>query len=225
MYLGVLMSRIWFSPILASTPEKGIRLARENQFSLILFDGDVTVTELHSAMRLIKTEDSLKDLPLVVFIAADNPAKYDALLIKSCSAVLTKPLDLSIVHQVLSRLSGLPRTTQRVAVKMSVYLEIVKKKPGKVLASVNLSESGIYLRTLEPLPEKTLLHIKFTLPHDTEVIELYAEVVRTLSLGVQPDSEPGMALRFVDVPKGALLKIRNFVQWEVTGDLEWNSNI
>ena len=41
MYLGVLMNRIWFSPVLASTPDEGIRLARKESFSLILFDGDV----------------------------------------------------------------------------------------------------------------------------------------------------------------------------------------
>jgi len=34
-----------------------------------------------------------------------------------------------------------------------------------------------------------------------------------------------MGLRFVDIPQEILLKLRNFIQWEMIGDLEWNSGI
>jgi uncharacterized protein (TIGR02266 family) len=147
------------------------------------------------------------------------------LLSQGCTAVLTKPLDLAIMYGVLARLSGQPRNTTRITVKMRVHVEIAEGTPEKELASVNMSEGGLYLRTLHPLPEGALIHIKFTLPHDTEIISLTAEVVRTFPLGAQFDCEPGMGLRFIDIPEDTLLKIRNFIQWEVTGDLEWNSNI
>jgi hypothetical protein len=56
-------------------------------------------------------------------------------------------------------------------------------------------------------------------------IELTAEVVRTLSLGAQLEAEPGMGLHFIDMPEETLLRIRNYVQWEMLGDLDWKSNI
>jgi uncharacterized protein (TIGR02266 family) len=225
MYLGILMNRIWFSPVLATTPDEGIRLARKESFSLILFDGDVAEPVLYTAITLLRSDPKLKELPLVVFITDDNPGINQKLLDRGCSAVLTKPLDLAIMYGVMARLSGQPRTTPRITVKMRVHVEITEGTPEKVLASVNMSESGMYLRTLQPLQEGSLIHVKFTLPHDTETMELSAEVVRALPLGTQFECEPGMGLRFVDVPENALLKIRNFIQWEVTGDLEWNSNI
>jgi hypothetical protein len=83
----------------------------------------------------------------------------------------------------------------------------------------------LYLRTLEPLPGGTILHITFTLPHDSDAIKLTAEVVRTLPLGAQFEAEPGMGLRFFDIPVDTLFRIRNFVQWEMIGDLEWETNI
>jgi uncharacterized protein (TIGR02266 family) len=225
MYLGVLMNRIWFTPVLATTSDEGTRLARENSFSLILFDGDVAESELFTAITMLKTDPVLKTLPLVVFATDDNTGKNQKLLTQGCTAVLTKPLDLAIMYGVLSRLSGLPRNTARVTVKMRVHVEISEGTPEKVLASVNMSESGLFLRTSQPLPEGTFIHIKFTLPHDTDKITLSAEVVRSLPLGTQFDCEPGMGLRFIAIPEDTLLKIRNFIQWEVTGDLEWNSNI
>jgi uncharacterized protein (TIGR02266 family) len=93
------------------------------------------------------------------------------------------------------------------------------------LTCINLSEGGVYLRTLEPLPGGTVLHITFTLPHDTVPIKVAAEVVRSLGLGAQFEAEPGMGLHFIDIPEDTLLRIRNYVQWEMLGDLEWKSNI
>jgi uncharacterized protein (TIGR02266 family) len=225
MYLGVLMNRIWFSPVLAATPDEGLRLARKDAFSIVLFDGDVQETELYAAITLLRSDSALKELPLIVFLTDDHSGMNQKLLARGCAAVLTKPLDLAIMYGVLARLSGQPRTTTRITVKMRVHVEIAEGTPEKVLASVNMSEGGIYLRTFQPLPEGTLVHIKFTLPLDTETMELPAKVVRTLPLGTQFECEPGMGLHFLDVPENTLLKIRNFIQWEVTGDLEWNSGI
>jgi uncharacterized protein (TIGR02266 family) len=223
MYLGVLLSRIWFSSILARTPDEGIRLARKSPFSLTLFDGELMETEFQTGITLLRTDPVLKNQPLVVFMTNDDPVKIQALLSQGCSAVLTKPLDLALMYGVLSRLCGQPRTTPRIAVKMRV--EIAEGISKRVLTSVNLSEGGVYLRTLQPLPEGERLHIRFTLPHDAESIELHSEVVRTFSLSTQFEVEPGMGLRFVDIPQETLLKIRNFIQWEMIGDLEWNSGI
>lgn len=223
MYLGILLNRIWYSPMLARTVEEGLRFAQTIPFSLILFDGDASDLELRSAIAHLRNDPAVKDLPLVVFMTSESPVTSESLLSLGCSAVLTKPLDLAMVYGVLARLSGQPRTTPRVSVKMRV--EIEEGTPEKVLTSVNLSEGGLYLRTLSPLPEGTVLHIKFTLPHDTVPIELTAVVVRTLQLGTQLEAEPGMGLRFLDIPENITLRIRNFVQWEMMGDLEWKAGI
>ena len=223
MYLGVLLNRIWYAPILARTPEEGVRLAQKNRFALILYDGDVADTYLRPSIALLRKEPLLRDQPLIVFITGGNPALNESLLSQGCSAVLTKPLDLAIVYGVLARLSGQPRSTPRIPIKVRV--EIEEGIPEKFLTSVNLSEGGIFLRTVEPLSEGSEIHIKFTLPHDTEQIALPARVVRTFALGTQLDAEPGMGLQYIDIPEVTLMRIRNFVQWEMTGDLEWKSNI
>jgi uncharacterized protein (TIGR02266 family) len=223
MYLGVLLNRLWYSPVLAKTPEEGIRIAQATAFSLILFDADLSPLELKSAIALLRSDPAVMGIPLVVFMTDDNAETSQWLLSQGCTAILTKPLDLAIVYGVLGRLSGQPRSTFRVPVKIRV--EIEEGTPEKNLTCINLSEGGLYLRTVDPLPGGTLLHVKFTLTHDSEPIELAAEVVRTQQLGTQLETEPGMGLRFVDIPETTLSRIRNFVQWEMMGDLEWESTI
>ena len=190
---------------------------------MILFDGDFAAKDLQPAITLLRTDPSVRNVPLVVFLTNDDPALPQTLLSLGCSAILTKPLDLAMVYGILARLSGQPRTTPRVSVKFRV--EIEEGTPEKALNCINLSEGGLYLRTLEPLPGGTVLHIKFTLPYDTTPVEVAAEVVRTLNLGAQLEAEPGMGLHFIDMPEETLLRIRNFVQWEMIGDLEWKSTI
>jgi uncharacterized protein (TIGR02266 family) len=87
--------------------------------------------------------------------------------------------------------------------------------------SVDVSEGGIYLRTLHPLPEGTVVHLVFTLPRDEEHIRLSAEVVRAFSLGDRLENEPGMGLRFLEVTEAVRAKLRNYVQWVMMADLEW----
>jgi uncharacterized protein (TIGR02266 family) len=223
MYLGVLLNRIWFAPMLAKTADEGIRLARNNHFSLVVLDGDVAEHGLKTSIALLRTDQMLANLPLVVCLTSENAEAVQSLLSQGCSAVLTKPLDFAIMYGVLARLSGQPRATSRVAVRINV--EIEEGTPEKNLISVDLSEGGMYLRTLQPLSEGKRLHIKFRLPHDAESIEVPAEVVRASLLSTQFEVVPGMGLRFVDIPQNTLLKIRNFIQWEMTGDLEWKSTI
>jgi uncharacterized protein (TIGR02266 family) len=223
MYLGVVLNRIWYAPALAKTLEDALRLAQTNSFSVVLFDGDVSELELRPSIAQLKNDPALKELPLVVFMTDNNAATNESLLAQGCAAVLTKPIDMAILYGVLQRLSGQPRTTPRIPVKMRVGIE--EGTPAKELSGINLSEGGIYLRTIAPLPEGTVIHVKFTLPHDTQAIELAAEVVRTLPLSVQLETDPGMGLQFIDPPENTILRIRNYVQWEMTGDLEWKPGI
>jgi uncharacterized protein (TIGR02266 family) len=223
MYLGVLLSRIWYAPVLVKTAEEGVRVAQTDPFSLMILDGDIPEGELHAALILLRNDLSVKDAPLIVFITGESSAKHESLIARGCSAVLTKPLDLAFVYTILARLSGQQRTAPRVPARMRV--DIQEGTPDNSLMCINVSEGGIYLRTHEPLPEGTALHLKFTLPRDVETLELEAEVVRTAPLGIQIEAEPGMGLRFRGIPEEVQKRIRNFVQWELIGDLEWEATI
>ncbi len=223
MYIGVLLNRIWYSPVLVKTAAEAVRAAQTDPFSSIILDGDMPDAELHAALVLLRGDLSVKDVPLLVFMTGESPIKHEALIGRGCSAVLTKPLDLAFVYTILARLSGQRRNTPRVPARMRV--DIQEGTPEKFLMCINISEGGVYLRTHKPLPEGTVLHLKFTLPRDVETIELEAEVVRTSPLGIQIETEPGMGLRFRDLSEETEKRIRNFVQWELIGDLEWEATI
>jgi uncharacterized protein (TIGR02266 family) len=223
MFLGILLNRIWYTPFVVKTAEEGIHLAEKHSFSLILFDGDLPEKEAFTALSLLRTDESVRHLPVVAFIMNERSSYTESIISMGCSAVVTKHIDLATVYGVLAQVSGQQRMTPRISTRFRV--EIAEESTEKVLTCINLSEGGMYLRTHEPLPEKTVLHLKFSLPHSTEKIEVIGEVVRTSPLETQLETEPGMGLRFIGVPQLIQLQIRNYVQWEITGDLEWEATI
>lgn len=221
-YLGVMLNRIWYSPVLAKTVGEGILLARENACSLVLFDGDIPDDERAAAVAALKSDPLLRKLPRVMLLTTGTNYLPESLLHEGWAAVVSKPItDVALLYDVLRRLSEEPRKTPRVPVRMRV--EIQEQAPQRYLTAVNISEGGMYLRTHAPLPENTLLHLTFTLPLDPDSIRVAGSVVRTARLGAHLETEPGMGLRFVDISDDMRNKVRNFVQWSLIGDLEWET--
>jgi uncharacterized protein (TIGR02266 family) len=222
MFLGVLLNRIWYAPVFAESASEGTQIGKKHTFSVLVLDMDMSDQERSAAVSELKSDLLLKSLPLIVILAAESCVLCESLISQGCSAVIQKPIDLTMFFGILRRLSGEPRQTPRVPVRMRV--EIEEQVPDKFLHSVNISEGGIYLRTHAPLPETTLLHLSFTLPSDTGEIKVMGEVVRKTPLDVQFDTEPGIGLRFIGISEDTRNRVRNFAQWTLMGDLEWESD-
>ncbi len=223
MDLSILMKRLWYKPILAKTAEEAVVLAGENRFELIILDGDLPGQALQKSISLLRRDPAVKDFPLVLFTAEENTEKKERLISSGCAAIIAKPVDVALAFRVLGRLCKEPRNDPRISVKFRVTIE--EGAPEDELTCINLSEGGMYLRTPIPLPEGTILHIRYSLPHDVTTIKLEAVVVRTARLEGRIEFEPGMGLRFNDMPEDARQVIRNFVQWEMAGDLSWEPEI
>ena len=219
MFLGVLLERIGYTSVFSRTASEGAQLAGKSSLSLIILDGDMPDGDRCAAVSLLRNDQMVKALPLVVVLATEDRALSESLLFEGSTIIISKPIDVSLLYGILSRLSGEPRQAPRISARMRVQIE--EQTPYKFLNSVNISEGGIFLRTHTILSENTVLHLAFTLPHDSEIIKVAGEVVRTASLGVQFETEPGIGLRFTEIPEDAKIRIRNFVKWTLTGDLDW----
>ncbi len=223
MYLAVLLKRIWFSPVLAKTAFEAVPAVEGSGVSVILFDAELPEDELRSTLALLRKDPALRRLPLIAIAGGSGAPDKEGFIAQGCAAVVGRPIDLSLLYGVLNRLSGQPRATPRAPVKMRVQvLDASRERP---YTCINLSEGGLYIRTAAPLPVGTMLNLRFTLPLDKEPIDASAVVVRGAPLGSEGDAEPGMGLSFTALPDRDRQKIRNFVQWEMMSDLEWEAGI
>ena len=91
----------------------------------------------------------------------------------------------------------------------------------------NISRSGLFIITHNPLPVGSKVRLKFTLMTEAEnkkgrsvdlrAVEVYGEVVRMISLKeVEPGLNPGMGIRFIDLPDD----VRNSIDGIVVSGLD-----
>lgn len=90
------------------------------------------------------------------------------------------------------------RKSPRVEIELSVFFAVSSELPHNFFTGImmDLSTGGLFLSTEQMLPLGTRMHLSFLM--DTRRVEGHAEVcwVRKAAPGV----EPGMGLRFLDIP-------------------------
>ncbi len=92
-------------------------------------------------------------------------------------------------------------------VPISVKVTNVKSGTFTYYQATNISLGGMFLRADSPLPLKTLLKLRFSLP-EKENIEVDSEVVRVQHGGKYPS---GMGLMFTELDQPDRDAIRSFV--------------
>lgn len=101
-------------------------------------------------------------------------------------------------------------TRRRIAEKVEVVAEFTGRS---FLASAkDISASGMFIATEEPLVSGDFVRVNFALPGTTSFISLEAQVVRVVRPG--PGVEAGAGLRFLDAPEWVITEIRRFVLTE-----------
>ncbi|MDH4162824.1 MAG: PilZ domain-containing protein [Nitrospirota bacterium] len=220
MYLGVLLGRIWYQPLLARTVDEAIHHANRSRFAVQILDGDLPLETFKSAIAVIKTHPLTKTIPLVVFASTTAAPPAETLRALGCECVLPKPVDFSLTYATLARLSGQTRHQARVSLHLEVTLE--EQLPEAMLICTNISEGGMFLRTPSPPAAGSVLRIRFTLPQDNQLIKAAATVVHRMQLGTTMEKEPGVGLRFSSLAEQDLARIRLFVQRQILGDLRWS---
>jgi uncharacterized protein (TIGR02266 family) len=76
--------------------------------------------------------------------------------------------------------------------------------------ATNISIGGIFLKSSEPLPLKTKIHIKFSLP-EAKALELKGKVVRVQKYEKNQEFSVGMGIKFTHVSDEVKKSIEEFI--------------
>lgn len=88
---------------------------------------------------------------------------------------------------------------KRLSLRVPIQLKVDVESPNNHYLfeySSNLSQSGIFIQTTEPVKPGTLLHLQFSLPDDHR-IRTRGEVIWVN----EEDEEPGMGVKFLGLMK------------------------
>ncbi|NDJ85969.1 MAG: response regulator [Chloroflexi bacterium] len=88
----------------AYTGQDGLVIARREQPALIILDLMMPFMDGYDVCRQIRSDPSLKDLPIVIVSARTDQKSIDRAMAAGANAYLTKPLDFS---QLIAHISQL----------------------------------------------------------------------------------------------------------------------
>ena len=152
-------------------------LLRNLSFSLIVAEHPLPDMELDELLREIRGPESrCVDTPVLV-LTRDDPEALAASIDDSLLTVHTLRAGADeLLMLTANRLGVAARQASRMLVQIQVELGAAQIL--RACQSVNISETGLLLRSERPLPLETEVDLRFSLPFNTRSIQARGRVVR-----------------------------------------------
>jgi len=151
-------------------------------------------------------------VPVIIQTKFKDQDSEDRCRRAGCAGCLNKPVQtFELFRAVQQALEPTPRQNIRIATLLNASLE------GDVSGSAfvtMLSDGGLFLRSLEPVPAGSKRTVTFVL--DGRVIRVDAEVLYTYRFDDGPGKEPGMGMKFLNLSPVDQDVIQNYIGERVT---------
>lgn len=215
MYLSIMLKKMGFEVLPTESGEELLWTVRIKPPDMIILDVDMT--QIDGIKTLVKLKSSADTASIPVVMVAETNA--DALRVKcnelGCSAYLVKPIGLNDIHEVIQRFIYAPlgyiRKNMRVAFSGKVMLASGGRSYPNV-ASVTLSERGIFLQFLEQLPVGTEVVVTIPLDVDKGLSLKGCIIYRNDNGRGRGDKHRGVAVEFRETDPNKLMLVSEYVR-------------
>ncbi|MCZ6777328.1 MAG: response regulator [Acidobacteria bacterium] len=199
------LTRSNFEVLTAQNAPEAIRIARRGRPRLVILDLEMAERTGGDLLNLVRSEPALQSVPVLLISArqeAENVAQEYGF-----AAVLRKPVQPKVLLEVITKLLNLGR---RVEIQVLVVASMPdgQKITKRIGRSVDVSETGMLAEFPSPLPEGSILDLRFFLPGQKEGITIRAEVARCAS---RTEDAYDTGLRFTDIEPADKERLQAFL--------------
>lgn len=184
------------------------------RYDLIIVEAPLPDLDLQEFVAAVRTLDSPCAGSSVLVMARDESVGLSSALSGDRVVILPADTERERLQKSVSQLLGVAlRTAARLLVQIETEME--NGTSARVAQTVNLSESGMLLRSAPLAPIGSEVRLTFALPGDPAEIVARAEVVRHTA----PELElvRGIGVHFVELPAETVERLRSFVNGRETG--------
>lgn len=184
----------------------------------VFLDIRMPVVSGQEVLRQIRSQDLLPNVPIVLISdQADDGQLVDRY---GCRGFLKKPIMLDDFHTLISDIFPFPKGPRR-HLRAPINQKVTLHYDDRYTLSqaISLSEGGIYLRRVTPLPVGA--QVAVSIPEDgIEKLRMRGEVIYTRTIsGRRFSIPPGMAIRFTHVSSQEREILHRIVTNLLVGDL------
>ena len=218
MYFAVFLNRLNIDVLPVRNGEEAYNLSRVVKPDLITLDLHLLEEDGVDILKLIRQDRDIADTPVIIVSGkSDRFAECEA---EGATACVGKPININSINNALEKCrlhSGGRRRYLRAPINKTVRFSIFGKTAE--FQAINLSEGGIYLRTLQPLHPGMFVNVELPCS-DGEVLELPGEIIYTKGIDKGRFMiPPGMAIRFDDYDDAVGARLKHEVTETLIGDI------
>jgi DNA-binding response OmpR family regulator len=218
MYVGILVKRLGYKVFLTLDGMEAIRVAKEQKPTIIVLDYSIPKLNGISCLSMIRSDALLTDTPVIMLGPEDNSLSKKDIDAMDIQGYLSKPLNVNDFYVAIQKC--LRHSVKRRNIRASLSIKVMMSWNGKEmeLSASNLSVEGIFVRSSSPVPQGQEVSLVLSVD-DEDPIELKGIVVSSHRISGEPASEPGMGIKFRDIPEDIKYRLHYFVMKELTRDI------
>jgi response regulator RpfG family c-di-GMP phosphodiesterase len=212
--LAMILQRFNYNVCTATTGNDAFELAIVAVPKLIITPLDLTDLPGTELVNRLKWDSRTSSIPVIVI--SDVPAlEFEQQCHKAgVVAFLINPVPAEVLFRTIQKtIEQIPRENIRIRTLLSISIDNKPIDSEKGECITELSEYGMYVRTLEPCPQRTRIAIQFELGGRS--ISGEAEVLYCHRYGDGPFKEPGMGLKLVAISSSDRNYIKTYIREEI----------
>ena len=218
MYFAVFLNRLNIDVLPVRSGEEAYNLSRVVKPDLITLDLAMPGEDGLDILKQIRQDRDISETPVIIVSGkTERFAECDA---AGATACVNKPININSINEALEKCSlhsGGRRRFLRAPLNKNIRFSIFDRYAE--CQAINLSEGGIYLRTIEPLHPGMFVDVELPCS-DGKSLELPGEIIYTKGIDKGRFMiPPGMAIRFDDYNEEVAAILKHEVAELLIGDI------
>jgi CheY-like chemotaxis protein/Tfp pilus assembly protein PilZ len=210
-YTAMMLKNLDYVVQSATTAEDALSLIARLAPAVVITDTALPGTSGLELIKRIKNSDSLGFIPVLVHSSLADPDIKDDCMLAGCTAFFSKPAPPEVLFEAIqSATEATPR--HHIRVRTSIRARVGARPSERTEEVTQLSEGGLYLKTLQPAPVGTV--VPLTLLMRNRDIRVQAVVLYS-SQKAGGNEVPGMGMKFTDLNPADLTYLREFIRQDV----------
>jgi CheY-like chemotaxis protein len=217
---GMMLQKLDYDVYIVNSAEDAFRIIDAAMPTLIITELLLPHMSGLELLVRIKHDDRTRQVPVIIHTANDDEQKKKLCQATGCSAFLKKPVEpIALYSAIQHATEKIPRQF----IRLRTLLPAMVGGPGASATQIGtdyvteLSEGGIFVRTLNPRPVNAVLPV--TIMIRSMPIKVKAMVVRSVTLSPGLFHEPGMGMKFVDISATDREVLRNVIKGQILKDI------
>ena len=217
---GMILQRLDYDVYIVNSAEDALKIIDAAMPALLITELSLPQMSGLELLVRIKHDPRTKALPVIIHTTEENAKRQELCRASGCAAFLKKPAQPGVLFSAVQQAT---EATPRKHIRLKTLLPA---RVGGLSSSGNvfsteyvseLSENGIFVRTLCPRPVDAVLPV--TIMIRSIPIKIKAVVLYSVPMKPGLFKEPGMGMKFVEVSATDRELLRNVIMGQIVKDI------